>query len=125
MARDLRHLVSDAPRIMVVDGSKLVRKLIGDVLRRELAQVDVVECGSLADARAALDSAPVDLVTTALVLPDGDGFQLAHTATVRWRRSFAATCSPNRSRMRACCMSKTAAPWRWRPSACWKRKACA
>ena len=29
---DLRHLVSDAPRVMVVDGSKLVRKLIGDVL---------------------------------------------------------------------------------------------
>ena len=78
MARDLRHLVSDAPRIMVVDGSKLVRKLIGDVLRRELAQVDVVDCGSVADARAALDSAPVDLVTTSLVLPDGDGFQLAH-----------------------------------------------
>lgn len=76
-ARDLRHLVSSAPRIMVVDGSRLVRRLIGDVLRRELAQVEVVDCGSLADARAALETAPVDLVTTALVLPDGDGFQLA------------------------------------------------
>src|SRR5688500_3954864 len=76
-ARDLRHLINDAPRIMVVDGSKLVRRLIGDVLRRELPQVDVVDCGSLADARAALDSAPVDLVTTSLVLPDGDGLQLA------------------------------------------------
>ena len=62
---------------MVVDGSRLVRKLIGDVLRRELADVVVVDCGSLADARAALEAAPVDLVTTSLVLPDGDGFQLA------------------------------------------------
>jgi len=78
-AHDLRHLINAAPRIMVVDGSKLVRKLIGDVLRRELPQVDVVACGSLAEARAALDSAPVDLVTTSLVLPDGDGLQLART----------------------------------------------
>ena len=31
-APDLRHLVSDTPRIMVVDGSKLVRRLIGDGL---------------------------------------------------------------------------------------------
>jgi CheY-like chemotaxis protein len=78
-AHELRHLVSAAPRVMVVDGSRLVRKLIGDVLRRELPQVEVVDCGSLADARTALDIAPVDLVTTSLVLPDGDGFQLAHT----------------------------------------------
>lgn len=78
-AHNLRHLESSAPRVMVVDGSRLVRKLIGDVLRRELEQVEVVDCGSLAEARAALDSAPVDLVTTALVLPDGDGFQLART----------------------------------------------
>ena len=28
--QDLRHVVSDAPRVMVVDGSRLVRKLIGD-----------------------------------------------------------------------------------------------
>lgn len=27
----LKHLVDDAPRVMVVDGSKLVRKLIADV----------------------------------------------------------------------------------------------
>src|SRR5688572_30028929 len=76
-AHDLRHLVNAAPRVMVVDGSRLVRKLIGDVLRRELADVVVVDCGSLVEARAALESAPADLVTTSLVLPDGDGFQLA------------------------------------------------
>ncbi|MGO1541559.1 MAG: response regulator [Luteimonas sp.] len=63
---------------MVVDGSRLVRRLIGDVLRAELANVEVIECADMAGAQAALDAAPVDLVTTSLVLPDGDGMQLAH-----------------------------------------------
>jgi CheY-like chemotaxis protein len=74
----LRHVVSDAPRVMVVDGSRLVRKLIGDVLQRELPGVRIVACEGLAEARAALAAEPVDLVTTALVLPDGDGLALAH-----------------------------------------------
>jgi CheY-like chemotaxis protein len=74
---NLRHVASDAPRVMVVDGSRLVRKLIGDVLQRELANVDVVGCNGLQEARDALAAAPVDLVTTSLVLPDGDGLQLA------------------------------------------------
>ena len=64
---------------MVVDGSRLVRKLIGDVLTRELAHVEVVACGSIAEAREALAHGAVDLVTTALVLPDGDGITLART----------------------------------------------
>ena len=77
MPPDLRHLISDAPRVMVVDGSKLVRKLIGDVLVRELPNVDVVGCAGLGEARDALAAGPVHLVTTALVLPDGDGLALA------------------------------------------------
>ncbi len=76
-AHDLRHVVSDAPRVMVVDGSKLVRRLIGDVLTRELPNVEVIACGGLAEARAILARGPVDLVTTALSLPDGDGLALA------------------------------------------------
>jgi CheY-like chemotaxis protein len=76
---DLRHVASDAPRVMVVDGSRLVRKLIGDVLQQVLPDVDVVGCGGLQEASAALEAAPVDLVTTSLVLPDGDGLQLART----------------------------------------------
>ncbi|MGH8032789.1 MAG: response regulator [Luteimonas sp.] len=76
---DLRHVASAAPRVMVVDGSKLVRRLIGDVLQRELADVEIVDCGGLAEARAALAAGAVDLVTTALLLPDGDGLQLARS----------------------------------------------
>jgi CheY-like chemotaxis protein len=76
-ARDIRHLHTDTPRVMVVDGSKLVRKLITDVLKRDLVGVEVVACADLAEAEAALAEGPVDLVTTALVLPDGEGLQLA------------------------------------------------
>ena len=77
--RDLRHVISDAPRVMVADGSRLVRKLIGDVLLRELPDAQVIACDGLASARAALAAAPMDLVTTALVLPDGDGLALARS----------------------------------------------
>ncbi|MBO9880969.1 response regulator [Xanthomonas sp. D-109] len=76
---ELKHLISAAPRVMVVDGSKLVRKLIADVLHRELPDVTVVGCASIAEARAALEAGPVDLVTTSLGLPDGDGLALARS----------------------------------------------
>lgn len=76
---DLKHLVNDAPRVMVVDGSKLVRKLIADVLVRELPAVQVVGCASIAEARQALEAGSVDLVTTSLALPDGDGLALARS----------------------------------------------
>ncbi|TBR14598.1 MAG: response regulator [Lysobacter sp.] len=62
---------------MVVDGSKLVRRLIADVLAQEVPGVEVVACDGIAQARAALAAGPVDLVTTALALPDGDGMALA------------------------------------------------
>ncbi|MGY8562189.1 response regulator [Stenotrophomonas rhizophila] len=73
----LKHLVDDAPRVMVVDGSRLVRKLIADVLQRELPAVEVVGCASIEDARMALEAGPVNLVTTSLTLSDGDGLALA------------------------------------------------
>jgi len=76
-SHDLRHFATAAPRVMVVDGSKLVRKLIGDVLVQQLPDVVVVPCGSIAEAGEALAAGPVDLVTTALALPDGDGVALA------------------------------------------------
>ena len=79
MAQDLRHVVSDAPRVMVVDGSRLVRKLIGDTLLQELPGTQVIGCANIAEARAILAKGAVDLVTTALVLPDGDGLALARS----------------------------------------------
>ena len=77
--QDLRHVVTDAPRVMVVDGSKLVRKLIGDTLQKEVPGAQVIGCASIAEARSTLEAGAVDLVTTALVLPDGDGLALARS----------------------------------------------
>lgn len=71
------YLISPSPRVLVVDGSRLVRRLIADVLQRQLPGVDVVGCSSLAEARAVLEQGPVDLVTTSLSLDDGDGLSLA------------------------------------------------
>ena len=79
MAQELRHLISDAPRVMVVDGSKLVRMLIADVLQREVPGVQVIGCSSIAEARVALEQGEVHLVTTALALPDGDGLEIARS----------------------------------------------
>lgn len=69
---------ADTPRVMVVDGSRLVRRLVEQVLRAELPELHIVGCGSGAEAKAALEKADsVDLVITALRLPDIDGLELA------------------------------------------------
>jgi len=76
-AHDVRHLTTEHPRVMVVDGSKMVRRLIGDMLQRDLPGVEVIGCGGVAEAQAALAEGAMDLVTTSLVLMDGDGLQVA------------------------------------------------
>lgn len=78
-SQELRHLISQTPRVMVVDGSKVVRKMIADVLLRELPGVEVVGCASVAEAREALARGAVHLVTTSLALKDGDGMEIARS----------------------------------------------
>jgi DNA-binding response OmpR family regulator len=78
-SQELRHLISDTPRVMVVDGSKMVRKMIADVLKRELPGVEVIGCASVAEARKALEEGAVHLVTTSLALKDGDGLEIARS----------------------------------------------
>lgn len=73
----LRHIASEHPRVMVVDGSRVARTLIARLLERDLPGVTVVACASGAEAEQALDAGVVDLVTTALRLPDMDGAALA------------------------------------------------
>jgi CheY-like chemotaxis protein len=72
-----RHISSDAPRVLVVDGSKVVRRMIEQVLRAELPNAVVLSCESGAEAKQQLESGIVDLITTALMLPDMDGGELA------------------------------------------------
>ena len=62
---------------MVVDGSKVVRKMIEGVLRQQLPNMEFVGCESGQEAKAALQAGAVNLVTTALRLPDIDGLELA------------------------------------------------
>ena len=76
-ATSTRHISSETPRVMVVDGSKLVRRLIEGLLHKDLPGATVITCGTGEEAKAALNSGVIDLVTTALRLPDMDGVELA------------------------------------------------
>lgn len=78
MTHITRHISSDNPRVMVVDGSRVARKLIAQLLEKELPGVIMVACGTGAEAQRELQSGVIDLVTTALRLPDMDGLELAH-----------------------------------------------
>jgi len=62
---------------MVVDGSKVARKMIAQVLSAELPNAVVLQCETGAEAKKQLEAGIVDLVTTALTLPDLDGIELA------------------------------------------------
>ncbi len=72
-----RHISSDTPRVMIVDGSRVVRRLLTRLLERDLDNVTVLSCGSGEEAIKALGEGVVDFVSTALRLPDMDGLKLA------------------------------------------------
>jgi CheY-like chemotaxis protein len=72
-----QHISSEHPRVMVVDGSKVVRKLIEQMLRVDLPGVEVLSCATADEAKRQLETGAVDLITTALRLPDMDGMELA------------------------------------------------
>jgi CheY-like chemotaxis protein len=72
-----RHVATETPRVMVVDSSKVVRKLIDQILLRDVPGATVLSCGTAEEARAAMREGVVDLITLALRLPDMDGLELA------------------------------------------------
>ncbi len=72
-----RRLLTEAPRVLVVDGSRVVRKLISRVLKDELPGVEVVACDSGEQAQQLLGEGAFDFITIALRLPDMDGLELA------------------------------------------------
>lgn len=72
-----RHVASTEPRVLVVDGSRVVRRLIARVLESELEGVQVVACANAEEAKMALQDDVIDFVTIALRLPDMDGLELA------------------------------------------------
>ncbi len=72
-----QRLLTSAPRVLVVDGSRVVRQLITRVLRANLTGVEVVDCGTAAAAQALLGVGQFDFITISLRLPDMDGLELA------------------------------------------------
>ena len=72
-----QRLPTAAPRVLVVDGSRVVRKLITRVVHADLPAVEVVDCGTGAQAQTLLGEGLFDFITIALRLPDMDGLELA------------------------------------------------
>jgi len=72
-----RSFESPSPRILVVDGPKVARKMIEGVLKAQLPQAEVILCENGEVAKSALQQGAINLVTTALRLPDMDGLELA------------------------------------------------
>lgn len=71
------HVIGTAPRVLVVDGSRVVRQLIARLLKAELPEAEAIGCGSGAEAQQLLDGNVFDFITIALRLPDMDGLELA------------------------------------------------
>ncbi|MCW8806934.1 MAG: response regulator [Rhodanobacter sp.] len=71
------RLLTTAPRVLVVDGSRVVRQLITRVLQAELPGVEVIGCGKGSEAEQLLGEGLFDFITIALRLPDMDGLELA------------------------------------------------
>src|SRR5262245_57111501 len=63
---------SQGGRILVVDDSQVVRRIVGDLLRNAGHQVD--EAGNGNSAVAQLESTEYDVVITDLRMPERDGF---------------------------------------------------
>ncbi|WP_267222043.1 response regulator [Dyella silvae] len=71
------RVVGTAPKVLVVDGSKVVRQLITRVLKAELPEAEAIGAGSGAEAKELLETGAFDFITIALRLPDMDGLELA------------------------------------------------
>jgi two-component system OmpR family response regulator len=73
--RSMARLDSPAARLLVVDDEKTIRELLAGSLR--FAGYDVVTAASGAEALRATASARPDLVLLDVMMPDGDGFEVA------------------------------------------------
>lgn len=80
---DLQH-----PHLVVVDGSKLMRKVLAGLMAKTLPNAVVTECETGEQAKTVLLEQPVHLLVTALLLPDMDGDTLAAFAREQSTQSY-------------------------------------
>ena len=80
---DLQH-----PHLVVVDGSKLVRKVLTGMMSKTLPNAVVTGCENGEQAKKILLEQPVHLLVTALVLSDMDGTDLAAFAREQSTQSY-------------------------------------
>lgn len=75
-------------RIIIADGSRVARRIIKETLSRELDDPEIIDCASGGEALMALEHGQVDLMTTALRLPDMDGLELTRRARESGNQRF-------------------------------------
>lgn len=80
---DLQH-----PHLVVVDGSKLMRKVLTGMMANTLPNAVVTECETGEQTKSVLLNQPVHLLVTALILPDMDGDALAAFAREQSTQSY-------------------------------------
>ena len=80
---DLQH-----PHLVIVDGSKMVRRVLLGMMAKTLPDAVITECETGEQAKAVLLSQPVHLLVTALVLSDMDGDALARFAREHSTQSY-------------------------------------
>jgi two-component system cell cycle response regulator len=65
-------------RIMIVDRSEVVRSILSRLLQNHIKNIYLVTCSSVEEALDYLQQDKFDLITSSLVLPGLDGFDLCH-----------------------------------------------
>lgn len=76
-------------KILIVDGSGLSRALIARIIRAELSDAKIFTCCNVREALALVDLHQFDLISTALMLPEGvDGLELCRQVRNRKRYRF-------------------------------------
>ena len=80
---DLQH-----PHLVIVDGSKMVRKVLHGMMAKTLPDAVISECESGEQAKALLLAQPIHLMISGLLLPDMDGDELAAFAREHSTQSY-------------------------------------
>lgn len=87
-ANPLSYIASREPRVMVVDGSKVARRVLEKLLKSDLPEASVIICADAGEALRELDAGAVDLIITALRLPDIDGMEFARQVRERASQTY-------------------------------------